>query len=77
MRMRSYELDNDCDGGIDKLKNDSWYLILMETVLKRSSFSVLAYDEPDGYVGNDLDCDDSDGTLTLSCDTPSVTETVC
>ena len=72
------ELDNDCDGAIDNgLDNDSWYVDSDGDGFGDPDLSVLACDEPDGYVDNDLDCDDTDGTLTLSCDTPSVTETVC
>lgn len=71
-------LDNDCDGTVDNgLNSDTWYLDFDNDGFGDADYSVFSCDQPDGYVDNDLDCDDGDGLLNLSCDTPSVTETVC
>jgi hypothetical protein len=71
------ELDNDCDGIIDNDLGDEFYQDADSDGYGTTENTLTACDQPDGYVNNADDCDDTDDGLTLSCDPPVVTESIC
>ncbi|HOP03712.1 MAG TPA: putative metal-binding motif-containing protein, partial [Tenuifilaceae bacterium] len=59
-------IDNDCDGEIDNNPTDikTWYLDSDNDGFGNPQVSMLACFQPEGYVGNDEDCDDSNPTVS-------------
>jgi MYXO-CTERM domain-containing protein len=59
------EVDQDCDDVIDEDASDAstWYSDLDGDSFGDPEGAVSACDQPDDTVGNDLDCDDSDGDI--------------
>ena len=73
------EIDNNCDSLIDDNLGDEFYIDSDNDGYGNADDSVIACEQPNGYADNDLDCDDSDGSLTLDCDVidPVVTQSKC
>ena len=56
-------VDNDCNGEIDEDVTDTWYGDGDGDGFGNSEDVLDDCDPPEGYVGNDIDCDDSDGSV--------------
>jgi hypothetical protein len=65
------DLDDDCDGAVDDAPTNetTWYADTDADGYGDPSVSTTACDQPTGYVGNALDCDDADATLQNCVDT--------
>ncbi len=63
-------IDNDCDGSVDDGAGDSatWYADEDGDGFGDASDSVASCDAPSGYVSDDQDCDDSDGSENPDAD---------
>ena len=59
------DVDEDCDSVIDEDPTDAatWYADADEDNYGDASSTLDACDEPEGYVGNDTDCDDAEGSV--------------
>ena len=53
-------VDNDCDGDVDEGVADTWYLDADDDGYGNPDATTDACAQPDGYVDNDEDCNDSD-----------------
>ncbi len=53
------ELDDDCDGDVDEDAETSWYADTDYDGYGDPHSSVTACEQPDGYVADDTDCDDT------------------
>jgi hypothetical protein len=51
--------DDDCDGGVDDENVPVWYADVDEDTYGNPESTLTQCDQPSGYVGNDLDCDDT------------------
>ena len=58
-------LDDDCDDAVDEdaVDADTWYADLDGDGYGHPTETLAACDQPDEYVGNDRDCDDSDDAI--------------
>ncbi|RYZ56143.1 MAG: hypothetical protein EOP49_01120 [Sphingobacteriales bacterium] len=55
--------DNDCDGQLDEDGGVTWYADADNDGFGDATVTTLNCTQPAGYVSNDTDCDDSDGTV--------------
>lgn len=64
------EIDNDCDIDIDEdaIDPSTWYLDADTDGFGDANNTTEACTVPTGYVDNDLDCDDTDSSLTEVCE---------
>lgn len=67
-------IDNDCDGEIDEDVTTDYYLDSDGDGLGDPTVLEASCSQPNGYVANNLDCDDSDPTKTTSCDDDSASD---
>jgi len=74
---RCDDVDNDCDGLVDDedpqvVDADEWYLDFDLDGYGGDQLTLIACEQPDGYVDNHLDCQDADGAVhpdaVESCD---------
>ena len=72
-------IDNNCDQLIDDNLEEEFFADSDNDGYGDADYSILACTQPQGYADNDLDCDDTDDSLTLDCDatTPVVTQSKC
>ena len=61
-------IDNDCNGDADDdddgvIGQTLWYIDYDRDDFGADAFSELSCEQPDGYVDNDLDCDDTDDAI--------------
>ena len=71
------EIDNDCDGVIDNDLGDEFYQDSDNDGYGNLESTIIACEQPDGYVANSEDCDDTDSNYNLSCEPPVVSESIC
>ena len=57
------ELDNDCDEDIDEEVGDTWYQDADGDSYGNPSGSTVACEQPEGFVADDTDCDDSNAEV--------------
>jgi hypothetical protein len=72
-------IDDDCNGSIDEegAAEDVWYPDGDGDGYGDASQPLYACDAPAGHVADSQDCDDTDPTLTLTCDEPTYSANVC
>ncbi len=57
------QIDDDCDGSVDESAGPTWYADADGDTYGNPTSSVIACQQPVGYVANASDCDDSDNTI--------------
>ena len=56
-------IDNNCDGQVDEGVGSVWYADLDRDGFGDSNVTQISCDQPSGYVSDNTDCNDSDGTV--------------